>query len=368
MKIKPFKPLDPSLVLTVFALVGLGVVMVLSASSALALQRYGDSYHFLKRQTFSAGIGILGLLLLSQIPYEYHRKLVYPALISALALMVMVLFPGIGYEVGGARRWLRLGGFSFQPSELAKIAFTVYLAYSLTKKGEKVREFSIGFLPHLIFLGLFVLVALLQKDLGTVVVLGLLTFAMLFIGGARTLHLFATGTAALGLLALAIVMEPYRLKRVFVYLNPWADPLDHGFQIIHSFLALGSGGIFGVGIGDGKQKLFYLPEPHTDFIFSVLGEELGLVGVSAAVALYVVLFWRGIQISRKALDPFGSLLAFGLTLLISFQVIMNIWVVMGLVPTKGMALPFMSYGGSALMMNLCVVGVLLSIRSKGRAS
>jgi len=366
MKSKRFTPLDPSLVLTVFALVGLGVVMVLSASSALAIQRYGDAYHFLKRQAFSAGVGIFGLLILSQIPYGYYRKLVYAALFSALTMMILVFFPGIGYEVGGAQRWLRFGTISFQPSEWAKIAFTVYLAYSLSKKGEKVREFSIGFIPHLIFLGLFVIVALLQKDLGTVVVMGLLTFAMLFIGGARTLHLFATGAAALGLLVLAVVMEPYRLKRVLVYLNPWADPLDQGFQIIHSFLALGSGGVFGVGLGDGKQKLFYLPEPHTDFIFSVLGEELGLVGVCAAVALYAVLFWRGVQISRRALDPFGSLLAFGLTLLISFQVIMNIWVVMGLVPTKGMALPFVSYGGSALMMNLFVIGVLLSIRSNGR--
>ena len=340
--------------------------MVLSSSSALALQHYGDAYHFLKRQALSASIGLLGLLILSQVPYEYYRKLVYPALLSAIALMVLVFFPGIGTEVGGARRWLRFGSFSFQPSEWAKICFTVYLAYSLSKKGEKVRDFSIGFVPHLIFLSLFVVTALMQKDLGTVVVMGLLTFAMLFVGGARTLHLFATGIAASGLLALAIVMEPYRLRRILVYLNPWADPLDQGFQIIHSFMALGSGGIFGVGLGDGKQKLFYLPEPHTDFIFSVLGEELGMVGVCTAVALYVVLFWRGIQISRKAADPFGSLLAFGLTLLISFQVIMNIWVVMGLAPTKGMALPFLSYGGSALMLNLCVIGVLFSIRSKGR--
>ena len=365
MKPNSLRSMDVVLLFTVFVLVGLGLVMVYSASSALALERNGDSLFYLKRQIIATGLGFLGLILLSQVPYHWLGKMVYPVLFGSLAVMVLVCIPGIGHEVGGARRWLHVGGFSFQPSEFGKIGLTIYLAYSLSKKGDKVRDFSIGFVPHFIVLGLLLMPVLVQKDLGAAVLMTFLTITMLFVAGARILHLAGAGFAGAGMLALAIFLEPYRLERLKSFLNPWADPLNSGFQIIHSFMAFGSGGVLGAGFGEGKQKLFYLPEPHTDFILSVLGEEGGLVGVVTVLILYFVFFKRGIRVAKGTKESFGSLLAFGLTTLIGLQVIMNVWVVMGLIPTKGLALPFMSYGGSAMMMNLCAVGILLNIRSVG---
>jgi cell division protein FtsW len=363
MKLNPLRSMDVVLLFSVFALVGLGLVMVYSASSALALERNGDSLFYLKRQMISACLGFLGLLVLSQVPYRWFGTMVYPILFGSLAIMVLVCIPGVGHEVGGARRWLHMGGFSFQPSELGKIGLAVYLAYSLSKKGEKVRDFSIGFVPHFLVLGLMLMPVLLQKDLGAAVLMTVLTITMLFVAGARLLHLAGAGAAGACMLAVAIILEPYRLERLKAFLNPWADPHNSGFQIIHSFMAFGSGGVLGAGFGEGKQKLFYLPEPHTDFILSVLGEEGGLVGVTAVLILYFIFFRRGIRVAQGTSESFGSLLAFGLTTLMGLQVIMNVWVVMGLIPTKGLALPFMSYGGSAMMMNLCAVGILLNVRS-----
>jgi len=349
-------------------LVGLGLVMVFSASSALASRQYGDAYYFLKRQAFSAGLGICALIFLSHLPYGVYRRLVYPIFFGVCGLMLLVFVPGLGVEVGGARRWIHVLGWSFQPSEAAKVGLVMYMAYSISKKGEQVRDLATGYIPHMIFLGILVLLVLSQKDLGTVALLTVVTVAMLFVGGARLMHLAATSLAGLVLLAVSILVEPYRLDRLLAFLDPWADPLNRGFQIIHSFMAFGSGGILGVGVGDGKQKLFYLPEPHTDFILSVLGEEMGLLGVALTTGVYVLIFWRGMKIARSVLDPFGSLLAFGITLLLSTQVILNLFVVLGLVPTKGLPLPFISYGGSSLVVSLSMLGILCNIRHLNRRS
>jgi cell division protein FtsW len=239
----------------------------------------------------------------------------------------------------------------------------VYLAYSLSKKQDKIQQYAIGFIPHVIVLGILAGLILMQPDFGSVVILGLLTWAMLFVGGVRWTHLLS-GVAVLVPIAYGVlVSSEYRLKRIMTYLNPWQYPADEGYQIVHSQMAFGTGGLWGTGIGQGYQKLFYLPEPHTDFIFSVIGEELGLWGVLLILTLYTILFWRGITIALRAPDLFGSLLALGLTVAIGLQVFVNMGVALGLLPTKGLALPFLSYGGTSLLMNMAGIGILMNIEA-----
>ena len=359
-------PYDRWLLITVLALLSLGLVMIFSASSTLALQDYNDSFHFLKRQLFAALLGLVVLLAAKSFPYQHYRPLVYPLLGLAVLLLILLHIPGVGRTVGGATRWLNLGSMSFQPSELAKLALVFYLAYSLEKKGEQVRSLTKGYLPHLIIgVGLAALI-LPQPDLGMAVIICAITGVMLFIGGANLFHLLLTLLAATPLLAYTIAFKKYRLERVLVFMDPWQDPLNRGFQIIHSFFAFGSGGLTGAGIGDGKQKLFYLPEPHTDFIFAVLGEEMGFVGVCIVLLLYAFLIYKIFVIAGETRDRFGYFLTMGLACLIGFPILVHLGVVLGLTPTKGMALPLMSYGGSSLLLNLAAIGVLLNINGQNR--
>jgi len=355
---------DYMILVPVLLLIGLGFVIVYSASSHLAAHRLGDSYFYLRRQVLFCVIGLSLMLVAKHIPCTLYSKLVYPLLLVSFSLLILLFVPGIGHKVGGASRWFRWGEFSFQPSELAKFSLAVYMAYSLSKKGSDMESFSRGLLPHLIVAGLFMTLILLQPDLGTAVIMGCWVLIVLFVGGVKLIQLFSIGMLFVPVVLWLVWQADYRLKRWWAFLNPWDDPKGVGFQIIHSFLAFGSGGVFGAGLGNSKQKLFYLPEPHTDFIFSIAAEELGFMGVIVIIVLFGILIIRGIKVSLDARDLYSTYLALGLTCLIGLQVLVNIGVVMGLLPTKGLTLPLMSYGGSSLVINLLSVGILLNISSR----
>jgi cell division protein FtsW len=357
---------DVQLLFPVLLLVGVGIVMIYSASSALALDRYQDGYHFLKRQGLFAAAGLVVLVCCRHFPYRLLRALAYPVLFTALALLVLVLIPGFGKTAGGATRWIRMGTMTFQPSEVARFALILYMAYSMSRKGDGIRVFSIGFLPHSVVLVLLAVPILMQPDFGSVVILTLITGTMMFVGGVPMTHLAGAAAAVLPVGAVLALGEEYRVKRLMSFLNPWDYPTTEGYQVIHSLMAFGSGGLEGRGIGNSLQKLYYLPEPHTDFVFSVIGEELGLVGVSVVVVLYGVILWRSCVIARRADEAFGSLLAIGLTVGLFFQVCINMGVTLGLLPTKGLTLPFLSYGGSSLILNMAAVGILMNIGAPRR--
>lgn len=343
----------------VLALVGL--VMVFSASAVVAGNRYDDSSYFLKRQLAWLVCGFLLMHLASRVDYTVWRRAAIPVLAATVALLVLVLVPGVGTVVKGARRWLRVGAISVQPAEVTKLAAVIYLATYLAGKEARLREGLTRLLPPLAVIGLLAGLVVLEKDLGTVVVIGIVTLGLLFLAGARIAHLAALACAALPVLATFVLSSPYRMKRLMTFLSPWEDPEGAGFQVTQSFMALGSGGLTGVGLGEGKQKLYFLPEAHTDFVLALVGEELGLLGAGAILLLFAALVIRGFQIAGRAREPFGRHLAAGITLLIGGQALINAGVVTGLLPTKGLTLPLVSYGGSSLLVTLLAVGMLLSV-------
>jgi len=354
---------DFVLLFLTLALIGIGLVMLYSSSSILAQERFGNSMYFVKRQIVFALVGLAVLIVSKNLPYVLYRRLVYVLLGVTLLSLIIVLLPQVGHRVGGARRWLRFGPISIQPAEFAKLALIIYISYSAAKKKERLRELSVGYVPHLVVSALFIGLVVMQPDLGAAITFAVLTFLLLFVAGVRLRYLLATGLAVAPLLALAIAQKGYRWERLLAFLNPWRDPSDTSFQLLHSLLALGSGGLLGVGLGSGQQKLFYLPEPHTDFILAVIGEETGIFGVSIVLLLFALLIYQGIKIALRAPDRFGTYLAAGLTLAVGLQAFINCAVVMGLLPTKGLPLPFISYGGSSLLTNLLAVGILLNIGS-----
>ncbi|MDZ7697367.1 MAG: putative lipid II flippase FtsW [Deltaproteobacteria bacterium] len=362
------KPIDSGydfmLLIPTVLLVALGLLVVYSASSNLAEHRMGDSYFYLKKQALFCMVGIALMIAARYVPCTLYAKLTYPLLIVSASLLVLIMIPGFGRSVGGACRWLHLGGISFQPSELAKLCLAIYMAYSMSKKGIKMGSFTMGVMPHLMVTGAFVCLILLQPDLGTGVIIGSWLMIMLFLGGVKVLQLAALSALFLPFVAWLVLQADYRLNRWMAFMDPWSDPQGIGFHIIHSFLAFGSGGIFGVGLGNSKQKLFYLPEPHTDFALSIVGEELGLIGVAFIIVLFGVLIMRGIKVALNARDLYSSYLALGLTCFIGLQVIINMGVVVGLLPTKGLPLPLISYGGSSLIITLVSIGVLLNVSSR----
>lgn len=359
---------DLGLLFPVLLLVGMGIVMVYSASSALALKKFGSDYFFLKRQAAFSLVGIVVLVAFSYIPFRFYRVMTYPVLAVSLIMLAAVAFSGWGVSAGGAVRWLQIGSFQFQPSELARLALVIYMAYSMSKKGELLRDFYVGFMPHVIVLGLFSALLLIQPDFGSVVILAALTWIMLFVGGCRIAHLMSVVLVLAPLAWLIMTQAEYRLKRLMSFLDPWQYRADEGYQIVHSLMAFGTGGITGAGLGRGYQKLFYLPEPHTDFIFSVVGEELGLIGVMVVILLYGIMLMRGVRIARHARDPFGALLAMGITVTIGLQVCINMGVALGLLPTKGLTLPFLSYGGTSLLINMAAVGIMMNIGARDARS
>lgn len=355
---------DLGLLFPVLVLMGMGIVMIYSASSALALQKYGSDYFFLKRQAVFSLMGIVVLVVFSNIPFRLYRVMAYPSLIAAIAMLLAVAFSGWGVTAGGSARWLQIGPIQFQPSELARLALIVYLAYSMSKKDELLRDFYVGFLPHLIVLGILAGLLVIQPDFGSVVIFAVLTWVMLFVGGCRISHLLMVVLMSAPMAWLFMTQAEYRVKRLLTFLDPWQYSADGGYQIVHSLMAFGTGGITGTGLGNGYQKLFYLPEPHTDFIFSVVGEELGLIGVMIVILLYSVILMRGIRIARNARDRFGAFLATGITVALGLQVCINMGVALGLLPTKGLTLPFLSYGGTSLLINLVAVGIMMNIGAR----
>jgi cell division protein FtsW len=358
---------DIRLLFPVLFLIGIGIVMVYSASSALALKKFGTDYYFLKKQAAYALAGIIVLVACRHIPLKIYHFLTYPLLVLSFLFLVAIEFSGFGFSAGGSARWLRFGSFTFQPSEFARFSLIIYLAYSLSKKKDHIKDFSIGFLPHVLILALFASLILFQPDFGSVMILGAMTWIMLFVGGARLLHLIPSLIILMPVAYFFMVHAAYRIKRLMSFLDPWQYSADEGYQIVHSLMAFGTGGIWGTGIGKGYQKLFYLPEPHTDFIFSVIGEELGLLGVLLILGLYFLILWRGIIIAGNAETLFGSYMALGLTTAIGLQVSVNMGVALGLLPTKGLTLPFLSYGGTSLLVNMASIGILMNIgASKGK--
>lgn len=358
---KPRGKFDFFLLGAALALAGIGIVMVYSTSAILAADRFGDPYYFLKKQVLYASIGFLLMIVMMFFPYQALKRLAYPIFIVTTLLLVAVLIPGIGHKAGGSMRWLKIAGFTFQPSEFAKLGLIIFLAYFLTKKEEKIRSFSFGFLPTILLSGLVIALIFKEPDFGAALFLTLMVFILLFISGARVIYLVSAFLMAIPVAYLLMMSAEYRYKRLISFIRPWEDPSGTSFQIIQSFLSFGSGGLFGLGLGEGRQKLFFLPAPHTDFIFSIIGEELGLVGALGVILLFFILTFRGIQTGVSIPDKFGSYLALGITLMISLQALINIGVVLGLLPTKGLTLPFVSYGGTSLIANFLGLGILLHL-------
>lgn len=356
----------PLLIVVLLLLVG-SVVMVYSASSAIALEQYHDAGYFLKRQLLWVGLGVLAMVITARMNVCGWQRLALPLLVVSVVLLALVLVPYVGTTVNGARRWLRVAGWSVQPSELAKLAVVCYLARYLASHHGHMAEFRRGLLPPLVVCGLLVMLVLVEPDFGTAFVIAVLTLMLLFVGQARLFHLGGLALAGLPAVALLIASSSYRRQRLLAFLNPWDNAQTSGFQVIQSFLAMGRGGVSGMGLGESRQKLFFLPEPHTDFIFSVIGEELGLIGTVVVLLLFMIFFWRGLVIAQRAEDPFMRYLAVGVTAMIGMQALLHMAVVIGLLPTKGLTLPLLSYGGSSLVVDLAAVGILLAIRRQQAA-
>jgi cell division protein FtsW len=338
--------------------------MVYSTSAIIAGDRYGDPYYFLRRQALYAGIGFVLMILMIFFPYEMLKRFAYPILILSILFLIAVLVPGIGHRAGGSMRWLKIQVFSFQPSEFAKLGLIIFLAYFLTKKEEKIRSFSFGFLPTVLLSGVVIALVVKEPDFGAALFLTVVVFLLLFVSGARLIYVAGALLLITPVACYFVMNAGYRYQRLMSFIRPWEDPTGTSFQIIQSFLSFGSGGLFGLGLGEGRQKLFFLPAPHTDFIFSIIGEELGLVGAMIIVLLFFILTLRGIQIALSLEDRFGGYLALGITLMISLQAVINMMVVLGLLPTKGLTLPLVSYGGTSLVANSVGIGILLHLSTQ----
>lgn len=358
--------IDYGVFYTVLLLLAIGVVMVYSASSYYAMFINHDSMFYLKKQSIAAFVGVIAMAFTMSFDYHKIKKYTVPAMIGTIPLLLLVfIFKG----TNGAQRWIVLGPLSLQPSEIAKYVVVIFLALSLELKGEGVKNFATGIVPYLAISGFYAAIVLAEKNLSIAAVIMIVTFIILFAAGGRIKHLFGFVAPVLFIAATAFtVLEPYRMKRLLSFTNPWKDPIGDGYQLIQSFYALGAGGITGLGLGQSRQKTLYMPEPHNDFIFSIIGEELGLIGCVCIIILFVIFIWRGINVAMKARDTYGTLLAIGITSVIAVQSLINIAVVTGSMPVTGVPLPFISYGGSALVINMTAVGVLLNIsrQSEGK--
>ncbi|MDD2679803.1 MAG: putative lipid II flippase FtsW [Candidatus Omnitrophica bacterium] len=346
-------------------LMAIGVVMIYSSSSIYAWERYKDGFFFLKRHLIFMLIGAALTFFFMSIDYRKLKMFARPVLIISLVLLVLVLIPGLGREVAGARRWFRFKFLSFQPSEFAALAIIVYMADFISRKGNLIKTFFKGFLAPMCVLGACAMLIMLQPDLGSTIAISAVILSMLFIAGVRPVYLLSLILASLPALYLLIFSVAYRKARILAFLNPWLDPKGSGFQIIQSQVALGSGGLFGVGLGHSKQKLFYLPAAHTDFIFSIIGEELGLIGTIGVIVLFIIFIQQGIKVIKNAPDKFGYFLSLGLVMMIAFRAAINIGVSCGVLPTKGLPLPFISYGGSSFIFDMVCVGILVNIARTG---
>lgn len=359
-----YKPFDFLLVITVLFLLSMGIIMVLSSSSPSSLSQTGSSYTYVKKQIVSAIIGIGAMLFLSRVDYRFYKRFGKIAFIIGIILLIAVLV--IGVERNEAKRWIDLKVTTFQPSEFVKFFVILFLAGALSDNKDKLKSFKYGFIPYILCLGVVAGLLLLEPHMSAAMIIIIVGSIMMVIAGCKIKHFAFSALAGIPAIIGMILVAPYRLKRVTTFLNPWSDPKDEGWQIIQSLYAIGSGGLFGTGLGLSKQKYLYIPEPHNDFIFSILAEELGFVGVIFVICLFAIFIWRGILIAMRAQDLFGSLLAIGITSLIGIQAVINIAVVTSSMPVTGMPLPFFSYGGTALIMLLACVGILLNISRSGQ--
>ena len=366
LRSSPSGPVDSVLAGLVIALVGFGVVMVYSASAIEATVRHHDAQFFLKRQAAYAVAAIVGMWLVSRVDYRKIKPLTYPILFAVTAMLVLVV-AGFGHRAGNAFRWIAIGPIHIQPAETAKLGIVLWLAYSLSKKAERIKSFSVGFLPHLIVVGVLALLCLKQPDFGSAVVLTFLTFTLLFVAGARVPYI-ASLTMFLSIGAVVLVrFSDYRFRRYLAWLDMENNRNDLAYQPFQSVMSFGSGGLSGLGLGHGLQVL-YLPEAHTDFISAIIGEELGFIGILAVCAAYLVIVSRGVKIALEAADDYGSFMAFGISTMFGVQALTNLAVAMAIFPTKGLTLPFLSYGGSSLLVNAAAAGILLSISRPRKAA
>jgi len=351
--------IDYGIFYTLCILLSIGVVMVYSASSFYAMFHNNDSMYFFKRQLIWAIIGVISMTVMMSIDYHKLKKITPTLLICTIPLLIAVFFfPAIN----GAKRWISLGPLSFQPSELTKYAVVMFLALSIDIKGDKVKEFWYGLVPYLCVSGFFAALILAEHNMSIASIIMIVTFIMLFVAGGKIKHLFGIIMPAMLTLAIFFIFSSdYRRERMLNFIDPWKDAADAGYQLIQSFLALGSGGLTGLGLGQSRQKTLYMPEPHNDFIFSIIGEEVGLIGCLIIISLFLIFIWRGVRVAMNAKDTYGKLLAMGITSIIAVQAIINIAVVTGSMPVTGVPMPFISYGGTSLVINLTAMGILLNI-------
>ena len=358
-------PIDFTLLITILLLLSIGLIMVLSASSPSALSESGNSYSYFYKQAIFAVAGLCMMWVISKIDYRFYQK--YAKLAYIISFLLLLAVPFIGTTVNGAKRWIYITDtLSFQPSEIVKLLMIIFYATILVKNRDELNKYGKGFIKHLMILAPIIVLLLIQPHFSaSIVIIGIVAI-MMIIAGCKFWHFLVTGAVVgvPGIVAL-ILLEPYRLERVTTFLNPWSDATGSGWQIIQSLYAIGSGGLFGVGLGESKQKYLYIPEPHNDFIFSILSEELGFIGCAIVIILFGIFIWRGILIAMKSPDMFGSLMAIGITAQIAIQVIINIAVVTSSMPATGMPLPFFSYGGTSLFILLCEMGILLNISKAG---
>lgn len=364
---------DFILCITVILLLALGIIMVLSASAPSALSTTGNSYTYVKKQLLFAVAGLFAMFFLSKVDYRFYKKYYWYIYFFSWLVLLLVAVPGLGYSVKGATRWIKIGGFQFQPSEITKIGMIIFFGGYLSDHKDELQQLGKGFFKPLAFLAPPIgILYLVQNHLSVSLVIAIVVIVMMFMAGTRLKYFVIVGVTGIVLVACAIGIagikqssdeesKSFRLDRIATYFDPWADPQGTGYQTVQSLYAIGSGGMFGLGLGNSKQKYLYIPEPHNDFIFSILAEELGFFGCMLVIALFAIFIWRGILVSMRANDLFGSTIAIGVTTMIAFQAIINIAVVTGTVPTTGMSLPFFSYGGTALLLLLANVGILLNI-------
>ncbi|HUH02928.1 MAG TPA: putative lipid II flippase FtsW [Kofleriaceae bacterium] len=355
----PERALDVWMLAAVLCLLTIGTIEVFSSSAVYADGKHGDSLYFLKRQLIWLGLGMGGLYVGAVYDYRWLRRWTYPLLFGSLVLLAGVLVAGA--TINGARRWYLIGPLSFQPVEIAKLGLVTYLAYSLSKKAEKVRTFTVGFVPHLVVCALMMMLLLKQPDLGSSIILGVTTLMLLFVAGTKISYIALAILGAAPLAYHVIVGTPWRLQRFMAFFNPEAYSQGAAYQIIQARIAVGSGGVTGLGLGESRQQLGYMPEGHSDFIMASVGEELGFIGFVCVLCLFVVIIWRGVRAALGARDSFGTYLAFGITVMFALQAVINTGVVLGALPAKGLTLPFVSYGGSSLVVALFLVGILLNI-------
>ncbi len=349
------------IILTILILVAIGVIMVFSASYAVAYNKYGDVYYYLRSQLKFALIGFAAMVVTMFIDYRMYARLTLPALLISLLLLILVKVPGIGHEENGAMRWIVLGPVNFQPSEIAKISLILFFSYRLSKNKDKLGHFLQGLLPYIVITGLFAGLLVWEPHLSAAMIVIVVCSLMLLAAGAKIKHFVLISLPALASLGAVIAAVPYMRARILSFIDPFKDPAGDGYQVVQSLYAIGSGGFFGKGLGKSLQKFMYLPEPHNDFIFSIISEELGLLGAVAIIVLFAILVWRGLRAAMNAPDMFGRFAALGITCLIATQVIFNLAVVTSSMPPTGVSLPFLSAGGTSLVILMASSGILINI-------